>query len=118
MKRFLESLPSAKFMTVTVVVCLVLGVIFAGGFYPKALLGLLFALLYVALITFRNSDPAAWEAYHEPVAHSLRVERDEVATQLRVLLNAYDNGDPAIIAIQTAEARKLLTSLSPKQVSQ
>lgn len=111
MRKLLKSLPTIRFMMITVIVCLVLGVMIVGGFHPKALFGLVFAILFVAMVTLRNSDPMGWEAFHEPHAHSLRLQRDAVANQLQAVVDAYESGDPALVTEQTAQARELLVDL-------
>lgn len=111
MRKLLKSLPTIRFMMITVIVCLVLGVIIVGGFHPKALFGLVFAVLFVAMVTLKNSDPMAWEAIHEPRSHSLRLQCDTVANQLQAVVDAYESGDPALVTEQTAQARKLLADL-------
>lgn len=111
MRKLLKSLPTIRFMLITVIVCLVLGVIVVGGVHPKALFGLVFAVLFVAMVTLRNGDPMAWEAFHEPRSYSLRLQRDAMASQLQAVVDAYESGDRALVTEQTAQARKLLADL-------
>lgn len=111
MRKLLISLPSMKFIAITVIVCLVLGVICAGGFQAEALLGLVLALGFIILITIRNSDPMAWEAYHEPHMHSMRLQRDALANQLEAVVTTYESGDRAAMDEVNAHARELLADL-------
>lgn len=64
-KSIWKSLPSVKTTLITIVVCLVLGVLATGGLHPKALLGLAFAAVLLLLLTIRNYDPNGFdEARH------------------------------------------------------
>lgn len=113
MKKFWKSLPSARYIATTVGVCLVIGVVTAGGLKASVLLWLLIAAVVIYSATVRNMDPAMWESRYEPAAYVARVQRNTAATKLRAVIDAYDSGDTTSIDEATAEARAYLAKLPP-----
>lgn len=114
MRKVVDSLPSVKQILITMVVCLALGVAVA-GFHPKALIALAMGVLVLAMVTLRNYNPMAWEAYHDPLAHSMRLQRDKVVEQLQSIIHAHDLGDTAALSVEMGRARQLVHEMySPK----
>ena len=109
MTKVMKSLPSVKYMAITIAICLVLGVLMAGGFHLKALGGLAIAVVFLMMVTLRNYDPMSWEAYNEPHAHRMRHQRDDAVKQLRAVVAAFDNDDRTALVYEMTGARKLLS---------
>jgi hypothetical protein len=114
-KSIWKSLPGVKTTLITIVVCLVLGALTVGGLHPRALLGLAFAAAFLMLITFRNHDPDGFQAWNDPQAYSLRMQRDKLFTSLKTLTEAVENSDTpdSTVATSAREARDVLYSLKP-----
>lgn len=114
MQKYRDSLPSLKMTLVTLVVCLILGLLFRGFTWPSLLIGLLFAVVFLGMATVRNHDPDAWEAYHNPVQHQFRTERDELYNQLDSLTKAVED-EGAIIGTnlmgESMKARELIDKI-------
>ncbi len=105
-------------MVITVIVCLALGVVITGGLHPEALLGLVFAFVFILQVTIRNSDPIAWESYHEPHMHSMRLQCDALAKQLEASIKTYESGDRAAMVEVNAQGRQLLADLRKPTTTQ
>jgi hypothetical protein len=114
MRKVFDSLPSVKQILITMAVCLALGMAVA-GFHPKALIALAMGVLVLAMVTLRNYNPMAWEAYNDPLAHSMRLQRDKAAEQLRSIVHAHDLGDTTALSLEMDHARQLVHEMySPK----
>ncbi len=111
MRKVRRALPSIKFTAMTIAICLAIGVLLAGGLYPPALFGLVFAISFLALVTLRNYDPMSWEAFHEPQTHLIRLQRDAAEECLRSIVDAFDNN--GAISEEVDQARELLAERRP-----
>jgi len=111
MQKVWQSRPTLKQTIVTVVVCLIIGVL-AQGFNPKALLVLFFGIFFLGMVTWRNYDPKGFEQYHNPREYQLRTERDELHKALKELTEAIE--EEGVVTYGHAEqvkARELLDTI-------
>jgi len=116
MQKVWQSRPTLKQTIITLVVCLVLGVL-AQGFTPIALLFLLFGISFLAMLTWRNYDPKSYELYHNPREYQLRTERNELYRQLTALTDAVENEKAnigGILLTEYTDARKLLDKVKSR----
>lgn len=116
MQKVWQSRPTLKQTIVTLVVCLVLGVLMQ-GFTPMALLVLLFGVFFLGMVTWRNYDPKGFEQYHNPREYQLRTERDALYKQLKALTNAIDyvgEAPDTYVEAQCVLSRELLDDIDSR----
>jgi hypothetical protein len=116
MNKIMKSFPGVKTTVIVIVACLIIGVVVAGGFEPKALLGLAFAGVLLVMITIRNYDPDAFEAWNDPKAYSYRTQRDKVFRSLQALTKAVEEDSNIVtssdVAARAVEARQVLDEVA------
>jgi hypothetical protein len=116
MKKLRKSLPGLKATVLTVAGSLAFAALASGG--KNTLLGLVFAVCLLALLTLRNYDPDTFQAHVDPSGHFYRTQRDELYTHLSKLTQAVEVDeriDPLSAAsIKAADARVLLDSYKSK----
>jgi hypothetical protein len=106
MNKIMKSFPGVKTTVIVIVACLIIGVVVAGGFEPKALLGLAFAGVLLVMITIRNYDPDAFEAWNDP----------KVFRSLQALTKAVEEDSNIVtssdVAARAVEARQVLDEVA------
>lgn len=114
MRKFLKSFPSLRFMLISVVVGMLIGVVLGGGFQPRGLIsGAVLGLMFIFMMATRNYDPDIWEEIHNPQAHAMRqqVRKQSGATErLQAIVIALELGDPEKLKAEVHQARQFLES--------
>ena len=90
MEKLRNSLPTAKQVLVTIIVCLAIGV-GGQGLHPTALLFLLVGLVFLLALTWRNYDPDSYNKSRNPELYRLEAEHTLLYEQLNRITEASEN---------------------------
>lgn len=108
MQKYRDSLPSLTMTLITLVLCLVLGLLISGITWNAILVALFFAWIFLGMAFLRN--------FYFPVQPQFRTERDELYKSLKAVVDAVE-ADPRCGVKATnraAEAHDLLDDIDSR----
>ena len=109
MRKFLKSFPGVKFMAISILAGMLVGLILGGDSQPRGVIaGAGLGVLFIIMMATRNFDPEGWEAVYNPQAYDQRQQLRKQADKLQAIVVAYDQDDDQQLEAEVHKARKFL----------